>query len=136
MSNGMFVAKHQHTYRPGSGNDSYTKTYDIIIYGDDLLKFRGFKKSVGQAPSGFDITCELVEQNLTMLRRFIPAGVGDMLLKSGARINRAFWGKHLEYSKDIQGSTLQAVIRLNGSNEVRLVNPLISDMNELSLIHI
>ena len=130
MSNGMFVAKHQHTYRPGSGNDSYTKTYDIIIYGDDLLKFRGFKKSVGQAPSGFDITCELVEQNLTMLRRFIPAGVGDMLLKSGARINRAFWGKHLVYSKDIQGSTLQAVIRLNGSNEVRLVNPLISDMNE------
>ena len=130
MSNGMFVAKHQHTYRPGSGNDSYTKTYEIIIYGDDLLKFRGFSKSVGQAPSGFDITCELVEQNLTTLRRFIPAGVGDMLLKSGARINRAFWGKHLVYSKDIQGSTLQAVIRLNGSNEVRLVNPLISDMNE------
>lgn len=131
MNNGMIPYKHKHTYSPGSGNSSYTIDFNISIYGDDLLTYRGYEKHVGTAPSGYDIKCTLVDEVVPakLFRAFTPTDK-DYMLKPGSRINRAFWGKYLVYGKTIQGSEWSFDIVLNGNNTVRLYNPLIRMMND------
>ncbi len=130
ISNGMIPYKHEHTYNPGPEQSSDTVTYVIKVYGDDLLVYTGFKKSVGTKPNGFDITASIAK--LMVFRagsfEFKPA-FPDNLIKPGARINRAFLGKNLVYGKDVQGTTWSFDIQLTNSGEVRLYNPLIKDNN-------
>ena len=130
ISNGMIPYKHEHTYNPGPGQSSDTVRYTIKVYGDDLLLYTGFKKSVGTKPNGFDITASIAK--LMGFRagsfEFKPA-FPDNLIKPGARINRAFLGKNLVYGKDVQGTTWSFDIQLTNSGEVRLYNPLIKDNN-------
>ena len=130
ISNGMIPYKHEHTYDPGPEQSSDTVRYVIKVYGDDLLVYTGFKKSVGTKPNGFDITASIAK--LMGFRagsfEFKPA-FPDNLIKPGARINRAFLGKNLVYGKDVQGTTWSFDIQLTNSGEVRLYNPLIKDNN-------
>lgn len=130
ISNGMIPYKHEHTYSPGPGQSSDTVRYVIKVYGDDLLVYTGFKKSVGTKPNGFDITANIAK--LMGFRagsfEFKPA-FPDNLIKPGSRINRAFLGKNLVYGKDVQGTTWSFNIQITGSGEVRLYNPLIKGNN-------
>lgn len=126
VSNGMVTFKHEHTYKPGTAQDSFTRTYNVTIYGDDLLDYKDFVKESAPAPNGFRIETHLID---VVPYEFIPVGDGDHLLSKGARINRVFWGKYQTYGKSLQGATLELDVVLTGSKEVRLYNPLVNGMN-------
>lgn len=130
ISNGFIVYHHKHTYDGPKGTSSYTKTFTITIYGDQLLPFRGNVKQVGTPPNGFKITS--VERSLTPKRaRFIGfgSGISDSAIYNGARIVKGLLGKDVFYHRDIQGTAVVYEIVVSGANEVRLVNPLVKGNN-------
>lgn len=130
ISNGFIVYHHKHTYDGSKGTSSYTKTFTITIYGDQLLPFRGNVKQVGTPPNGFKITS--VERSLTPKRaRFIGfgSGISDNAIYNGARIVKGLLGKDVFYHRDIQGTVVVYEVVVSGANEVKLVNPLVKGNN-------
>ena len=125
LSNGMIVADHEHTYDP-KHNASKSITYDITIYGDDLIPFQTHTKTVGVEPNGFKIESTMISNELP---RRHPEAIDyrdtGVYLTPGALINRVFWGKSIVYQREIQGIVTNFDISLNGAQEVRLVNPLV-----------
>lgn len=126
MSNGYIVYRHEHTYEGPRDSATYTKTFTITLYGMQLLPFKGNVKQVGTPPNGFKITS--VENTYLPKRssRFISFGTGiDRSIYNGARIIKGWLGNDVFYHRDIQGTAVVYEIVINGSNEVRLVNPLV-----------
>ena len=126
MSNGYIVYRHEHTYEGPRDSATYTKTFTITLYGMQLLPFKGNVKQVGTPPNGFKITS--VENTYLPKRssRFISFGTGiDRSIYNGARIIKGWLGNDVFYHRDIQGTAVVYEMVINGSNEVRLVNPLV-----------
>ena len=126
MSNGYIVYRHEHTYEGPRDSATYTKTFTITLYGMQLLPFKGNVKQVGTPPNGFKITS--VENTYLPKRssRFISFGTGiDRSIYNGARIIKGWLGNDVFYHRDIQGTAVVYEVVINGSNEVRLVNPLV-----------
>ena len=126
MSNGYIVYRHEHTYEGPKDAATYSKTFTITLYGMQLYPFKGNVKQVGTPPNGFKITS--VENSYLPKRssRFISFGTGiDRSIYNGARILKGILGRDVFYHRDIQGTAVTYEIAISGSNEVRLVNPLV-----------
>lgn len=128
ISNSMSPFKHEHTYEPGN-QPTKTMTYTIEVYGDTFPKYWPFDKNVGTEPNGFSI--HAVSTGLSVLTKgFLQRVYRDRSIRDGARISRGWFGTKLFYQRDVRGSLTMFDIILDGSDkEVRLVNPLVKDMN-------
>lgn len=128
ISNSMSPFKHEHTYEPGN-QPTKTMTYTIEVYGDTFPKYWPFDKNVGTEPNGFSI--HAVSTGLSVLTKgFLQRVYRDKSIRDGARISRGWFGTKLFYQRDVRGSLTMFDIILDGSDkEVRLVNPLVKDMN-------
>ena len=124
VSNGFIAFKHNHTFDGPKNAETYTHTYDIELYGSHLLPFKGFIKEVGNKPNGFKVTSK--EKSKINSKSFIGFGPGyDNCIYNGARILKGLIGTKVFYHRDVQGTVVRHDIVINGSNEVRLVNPLV-----------
>lgn len=131
ITNTMNSFKHEHKFVLNGTQPEFTKKYNITLYGDPLLPHQGYSYGLGEGNTGYKVVSKQISLTKKEQRQLERELRLDRNIPSGSRITRAFFGDKIVYGKIFAGSELYVDIELDGSaNNIRLVNPLVSDYND------